>query len=418
MKLLNNKSAITENIQNEIIEKSIWRNKDFLLLFIGNTISNLTFIIFSISIPILIYKMTSSSLAMSTMRVVEFLPNLFLALFIGVLVDRVNRKRVMQISICIQIVCISLIIFLFSQPALNLVYLYMLGFFLYVAGYTFNNAFHTILPGIVRDEQLIDANASLSFVRTTIDTIGPSLAAVIFLVLNYQVSLFITLAGSLSLLILIRFTYIPAHKKKTNVNKTTIKEEIKEGWSHLISIKLLWIMTLMILFLNIVSGLTGAILIFYLLDTFKLSESEIALVISFTGVGALLASIIAKKSLKYFKRGMLMIFSILLLLLAQVILYYVDSLYILALAFLLIGFSGTFTNIHYFTLRQQVTPNHLLGRVAGTSSMIMKLAVPFAFFIGGILGEVMNVRYIFLLAIGVLILIIVYGLKYRIYNME
>lgn len=416
---MNNNSAIVENSHNEIIiKKSIWRNKDFLFLFIGNSISNLTFIFFSISIPILIYKMTSSSLAMSTMRIVEFLPNLFLAIFIGVIVDRLNRKMVIQISIVIQVICISIIIFLFSQQTLNLVYLYIIGFFLFIAGYTFNNAFHTILPGIVREDQLIDANASFSFVRTTIDIIGPSIAALIFLVLNYQVSLLITLAGLVILLFLIGFTQIPINKKKNSNDKTSMKEEIKEGWSHLISIKSLWIMTLMILFLNVVNGLTGAILIFYLLDTFKLSESEIALVMSFTGVGALFASIIAKKSLKYFKRGQLLIYSMVLLLIAHVMLYNVASLYILALAFLLIGFSGTFTNIHYLTLRQQVTPNHLLGRVAGTSSMIMKLAVPFAFFIGGILGEIMIVKNIFIIGIVILLLILIYGLKNKIYNIE
>lgn len=416
---MNNNSAIVENSHNEIIiKKSIWRNKDFLFLFIGNSISNLTFIFFSISIPILIYKMTSSSLAMSTMRIVEFLPNLFLAIFIGVIVDRLNRKMVIQISIVIQVICISIIIFLFSQQTLNLVYLYIIGFFLFIAGYTFNNAFHTILPGIVREDQLIDANASFSFVRTTIDIIGPSIAALIFLVLNYQVSLLITLAGLVILLFLIGFTQIPINKKKNSNDKTSMKEEIKEGWSHLISLKSLWIMTLMILFLNVVNGLTGAILIFYLLDTFKLSESEIALVMSFTGVGALFASIIAKKSLKYFKRGQLLIYSMVLLLIAHVMLYNVASLYILALAFLLIGFSGTFTNIHYLTLRQQVTPNHLLGRVAGTSSMIMKLAVPFAFFIGGILGEIMIVKNIFIIGIVILLLILIYGLKNKIYNIE
>ena len=39
------------------------------------------------------------------------------------------------------------------------------------------------------------------------------------------------------------------------------------------------------------------------------------------------------------------------------------------------------TNIIYLSLRQGSGPNYLLGRVAGTSSMFMKLAIPIGLFI-------------------------------------
>jgi hypothetical protein len=83
----------------------------------------------------------------------------------------------------------------------------------------------------------------------------------------------------------------------------------------------------------------------------------------------------------------------------------------LALGMSVIGFNVTFFNIHYLTLRQEATPTHLLGRVAGTSSMIMKLAMPIGYLIAGVLGEFIPVHYIFLGSSIMLILIVLIVMK-------
>lgn len=401
----------------DIKNQSNWKNKDFLYLFIGNAIYNLTFAIFTISIPIMIYNFTSSTLAMSTMRVIEFLPNLLLALFIGVIIDRINRKKILQFSIVVQIICVILVLLLYSIFSFNLFYFYMIGIILFTANYTFGNAYHSTLPIIVRKKQLIDANSAISLVRTIIDTAGPSFAAMIFFIMGVEYSLLIPLIGLLCLLILVSITNIPHHKQNKKMS-TSFKKEILEGWNQLVSLKLLWIMTLMILCINVVSGLTGAILIFFALDSLNLSEIQLGVTLSMSGVGAIVASLIAKKSLKYFNRGTLFLFAIKVSLLAHLILYLGNTIYSFGSALALIGLSGTFINIHYLTLRQQETPNHLLGRVAGTSSMIMKLAVPFSFFLGGLLGEIMDVKNIFLGSGLILFILIIYGFYKKIQKIK
>jgi hypothetical protein len=41
--------------------------------------------------PLILYELTQSAAAMTAMRAVELLPNLLLAMFIGVWVDRIDR---------------------------------------------------------------------------------------------------------------------------------------------------------------------------------------------------------------------------------------------------------------------------------------------------------------------------------------
>lgn len=56
------------------------------------------------------------------------------------------------------------------------------------------------------------------------------------------------------------------------------------------------------------------------------------------------------------------------------------------------------TNIIFLAIRQESTPNHLLGRVAGTSSMLAKLVVPAGLFVGGLWAEVLPIPYIFFIS--------------------
>lgn len=74
---------------------------------------------------------------------------------------------------------------------------------------------------------------------------------------------------------------------------------------------------------------------------------------------------------------------------------------------------STMTNVGYLALRQETTPNHLLGRVAGTSSMIMKLALPVGLFIGGIWADYLPAAPIFLISALIVLFNVTLLLKFK-----
>lgn len=395
--------------------KSIWFNKQFLLLWGGNSISNLTFYMFTFSLPILIFQYTKSSFAMSIMRAVEVLPNLLFGMLIGVIVDRMNKKKVLFISIIIQTVCLTAI--LYSLNFLdNLVVVYIISFILFFGGYLYGNAFHTVLPLIVQKEQLVSANSSISFINTLIAIVGPSFASLMVVFTSIHYSLVITIAGLLILLIATYFTKIPNNKLDYKKRKS-IREDMKEGWKALKENRELWIMTIMILFSNIANGLTGAVIVFYALNDLNTSETYLGIIMSSTGVGALIASLVAKKSKRWCERGKLLLILISGSFLGHIVLFLASGWYIISIGLIIIGFSLVLFNIHYLTLRQESTPIELLGRVSGTSSMIMKFSVPISFLIGGITAEFIMAKYVFLGSAIILLLLIIYGIKGRLANL-
>ncbi|MGE7983658.1 MFS transporter [Solibacillus sp. NPDC093137] len=396
----------------------LWKNKQFARLFFGTTISNLTFYIFTFLLPILIFEYTNSSFAMSIMRAIEVLPNIIFAVLIGVLVDRYNKKKILLNALVLQIISISIIILLLHINEFNLWILYLLGLVLFTSQYTFGNAYHTIIPLIIHKEQLTDSNAILSFMNTLILLIGPSFAALMISFFSVKISLMITILGLLLLYTIIFFSKIPGIQSKSKNASNSISSDIKEGWHHLIKNNILWNMTLIILSLNISIALSGSVLIYYALNDLFVTKSQLGFILTSTGIGALIGSLIAKKITRYLNRGKIYIVFLFNTFLGVLILFFFSEWYGLISGLLLLGISQMVINIHYLTIRQETTPSHLLGRVAGTSSMIMKSAAPLAFLSGGLIAEYFPVKYIFLISAILIFVSIIFSFKLKLWKFK
>lgn len=390
----------------------IWKNKNFMLLWSGSTISTFTFHILTLGLPLILYDLTKSSFAMSTMRAVEFLPNLLLAIVIGAIVDRYDRKRVLCSSIILKVLIVFILLILVSSGGINPFALYFLGFLLYTALYTNSNTYHSILPTLVTKEQLTEANSSISLVMSLLNIGGPAIAGLILFSTNYTVGLTITLTGLIILLICSLFINVPKIDKN-NKNKETngFLDEMKEGMFNLYNNKLLWDLTIIVLFGNIVASLSLAVIVFYALDYLHLAENIIGILFASIALGGACAAIVAKKT-KKFGRGKIIFTAICLELGCYIILFLTSGWILVAIALFIKGFCSGLINVHYFTLRQETTPRELLGRVAGTSSTIMKLALPFSYLSAGYLAEIMNVSYLFLIS-GILSFFLVIFTKSR-----
>lgn len=75
--------------------KSLWRNRDFQLIWVAQVLSTTGTRITSITFPLLVLAMTGSPAWAGTVGFAQTLPYLLLSLPAGALMDRLDRKRVM-----------------------------------------------------------------------------------------------------------------------------------------------------------------------------------------------------------------------------------------------------------------------------------------------------------------------------------
>lgn len=394
---------------------TIYKNPQFLIILVTSTLGGFVASFFIFTIPIIIYEMTSSVLAMSTMRAIEFVPNLVLAIFIGVIVDRYKRKNMLLIATITQIVCIALIIIFITANTLNLTLLYILSFIIYVTVYMKGSAKHSILPNMVKQTQLSDANAKLSFYGTVSGIIAPSLAGICYALYGVNFNIAVYLIGTATVLFLYFFIKV---EEKIEWSGKNIKDDILDGWHALTENKDLWNLTIIILFINLSSSISGAVLTFFALDSIEITEIELGYIFTGSAIGALLGAQLTKFAERIMDKGKIFTLSYFVSLSGYFLLFFAHHWLIMFISMLLIGMAVTLNNIQYLSLRQTSTPNHLLGRVAGTSSMIMKLAMPLAFLISGLIGELIDVRYMFLFSIAVLGFVIIFSFNKKIYMMK
>ena len=373
---------------------NLFANKNFLLIYSINLLGTISGLIYTFIIPLILYDLTNSAFAMSTMRMMEFLPNVLLGMLAGVLVDRVNRNFMLVYGGLLKFLLSIVLLIAISTEEVVLWHLYILGFLLATIGYTVGNASNAIIPQLFEKSQMTAIQAKFSLVNTLGSIIGPALtgALLIWLSYNHFLWIYVICMGMCWLLATkIERTDIPVQP-----TKLSIWGDMKEGIYALIENKTLLTPTVTILISNFASSLCIGVQAFYVLDVLGNTEEQLGMMYTISAIGGIFVAKTILPLRKKFRRGQIYSQLPIIDLLVFLILFTLDSWVLIGLLFAIRTYTSVVTNIIYSAIRQETTPNHLLGRVAGTSSMLMKLAVPIGLLVGGLWAEVWPIPYVFL----------------------
>ena len=89
------KPTLVDEDQHQTHRVSIWRNRDFMLLWSGQTVSLVGTGITQTAFPLLVWDITHSAAQVGLVGGLGTLPYVLLSLLVGALIDRWDRKRVM-----------------------------------------------------------------------------------------------------------------------------------------------------------------------------------------------------------------------------------------------------------------------------------------------------------------------------------
>src|SRR3954464_12933839 len=153
------------------------RNRNFRLLFIGQTISQLGDWFNAVAVFALLLDLTGSATAVAWMMIVQYLPVAIVGPLAGVVVDRVNRRRLMISADLVRGILILGLLLVRRGDQVWIAYVVMA---LSVAASAFFEPARTAtIPNITSADELLPANALSAATWSAMLAIGASVGGLV-----------------------------------------------------------------------------------------------------------------------------------------------------------------------------------------------------------------------------------------------
>jgi DHA3 family macrolide efflux protein-like MFS transporter len=166
---------VQEQPDRQIAYGRLFRNRNFVALWIGQTVSFVGDYFYFLAIPIMVERLTGSALAVGLSVIANALPMLLLGPVAGVFVDRWDRKRTMIVADLLRGVLVLACLLVRTSDQVWIYYI--VGFLMSCVSRFFFPAQNAALPLVVPDKNdLLAANGLMQIVQTAGLLIGPALA--------------------------------------------------------------------------------------------------------------------------------------------------------------------------------------------------------------------------------------------------
>ncbi len=284
-------------------------SRDFVIFWAGQFTSLIGTWMQNTTQPYLAYRISGRPLDLGLIGFAATLPTLLLALPAGVIVERVDKRKLviwMQVVALVQAFTLAILTF---TGLIQIWHIVVLSFVLGVAGAFEITARQAMIIELVGHEALPNALALQSTAFNLARILGPALAAPFMVVLGDQGEGWVFLANGVSYFFVMAGLFFVRTPFKTQVVEATQNwlAEFREGQSYILQNGVLSMIILM-------AGITGFIGLPFLqqipaiardllaqpADTDSLVATRNSLLYTFQGVGALIASfMIASQNSKH-----------------------------------------------------------------------------------------------------------------------
>ncbi len=381
---------------------SLWRNRDYVLLWLGQTISVTGTQISQVAFPLLVLAMTGSAAIAGFVAAARTVPYLLFTLPAGALVDRWDRKRTMMVcGLGSGLALLSIPIAHFSGQ-ITIAQIVAVSFLEGTFAVVYGLAETAALPSVVSKAMLPNAVAQQQLQYSISGIVGPPLGGAL-----YGASAMVPFALDAASYAASAGTVVAIKRPLTGVRSnrgTSFRREIGEGVSWLWNHSLIRYMAFLTGMLNFAgSGIT--LIVIVLAKEQGASAAMTGLVLASAGAGGVIGAIIAPRIQRKLAFGQAIPFlnwALAILILAYSVA--VSPYALMALLFLESVIGPSYDTVQV-TYRLAVIPEALLGRVNSVFRLVGVGLGPIGLALTGVLLESVGGTVTALTMGGILILV-------------
>ncbi|TMU87578.1 MFS transporter [Bacillus sp. BHET2] len=353
----------------------------------GNMISFFGDQIYLIAIPLMVLSMTGSPVSMGIVAGLERLP-IMLQPFTGILSDRFNRKQLLLICDLGRGMTVGAIGVLFLLGGLHMWMLYVGAFCIGVQSQIYNTSQFASIPSMVRREDLQAVNSLNSGIFNLALFLAPGVGGLIISFFNPGYAL---LVNSLSFFLSFLAILSIRSKKAEKVSSPfSFWRDIQEGFQFVLKTKPILFTNLAMIMSVFGTTLLLTLMVFHLQDSMNLSATSIGWLLSMGGVGAIAGAFMVTFFRKRFSYRRILFTSSVFGGMSIFFFGNAESYFWLIIMNAIGTYAAAMMSPCIITIRQTLTPDHLLGRVQATSRFMTWILMPLAAFLAGFLAESMG----------------------------
>jgi MFS family permease len=374
---------------------SVLANRDFRLLFVGRCVSLLGDGAFLVAMAWQAYTLSNAPTALSLLGIAMTVPLISLLLFGGVVSDSHGRRKVMLSADLVRAALLTLLAALAASGMLRLWQMMVIVAIYGGAQAFFDPASDAILPELVPDSQLGEANALEQVVRPlALRLAGPAIGGVLVGVLGLGAAF---LADAATFVVSAATLWSMSARTSApwvaNAQLQRATVQAREGWTYVRDHVWLWgtFASAGIAYL-LFMGPAEVLLPFMVKHVLHGSGVQLGLVLGAGGLGSVAAALAMTRS-GLPSRSMTFIYVVWTLGTLAVAGYGLANaiweLMLASVAFNLLETAGT---IVWATMKQRHVPGHMLGRVSSLDWLISIGLLPVSFALTAPLSAAFGVR--------------------------
>lgn len=375
---------------------SLWRDRNFLTMWGGQTLSQFGAQISELAIPVLaVLLLDASEFQVGVLNAANVAAFLLVGLPAGAWIDRMRKRHVMIAADLVRAAALALVPVLWMLGVLQIWHLIAIVAVVGVATVFFDVSYQSIVPSLVRPNQIAEANGKLQSSYEIANITGPGIGGWLIGVITAPLAVLATAGTYVVSAIALAFTR-DQETVRDHTDRGPILREIKEGLHFVFTERLLRRIVGTTGVSNFFSTLSGTLIPIFLLRELGFSPASLGLIFSLGAIGGLLGAIATPHIVRWIGEARAIPvsalgFSAVGLLLPVAALVPAVAFPLLVGQFFVMSFTVLVYNITQVTFRQRITPARLLGRMNASVRFVVWGVMPIAALLAGALGTWLGV---------------------------
>lgn len=343
--------------------KSLWRNRNFLVVWCGQSISMFGSRVSYIAWIWWVLEKTGSPAAVAAIGIAVALPSLLLGPIAGALVDRADRRKVMLWTDLSNSLLFAWAAFLLSNDLLQIWHVYAFTGLSATAMAFHRPALQSSIPNLVPQERLTNANSMYQISRGVGGIAGLMLGGILVGVIGVSATLWLDAMSFLMAAVSLMFVAISSPQVSGVDKWRTILEDTASGFRFLLSRRNLFYLVLLFALINFLLAPMGVLFSMISKNVFDAGSEGFGALNAAIATGLLAGGFLTAFLKRTCKHGLWILIGLIAIGILLVLFGITTNLMTALVLLAVMGVFVAMVNVFESVIFQTRVPNELQGRV-------------------------------------------------------